>query len=72
MHIVRYYGTVQPMAKLRRADTRKGMTVTTVALDKDLHRRLRLASVETKIPLTEILRTAAAAWINAWEKRRAK
>jgi len=60
------------MAKLRRADSRAGMTVTTVALDKDMHRRLRLASAETRIPVTEILRTAAAAWVNAWEKRRAK
>jgi hypothetical protein len=60
------------MAKLRRAKSRKDMTVTTVALDEDLHRRLRLASIESKIPLTGILRTAARAWLEAWEKRRAK
>jgi hypothetical protein len=46
------------------------MTVTTVALDEETHRRLRIASVETKIPLTGIVRTAVGAWLEAWERRR--
>ena len=58
------------MAKLRRANSRKGMRVTTVALDEDTHRRLRIASVETRIPLTGIVRTAVKAWLEAWERRR--
>jgi len=46
------------------------MRVTTVALDEDTHRRLRIASVETRIPLTGIVRTAVKAWLEAWERRR--
>lgn len=58
------------MAKLKRAKSRKGMLVTSVAFEEELHRRLRLASVETRIPLTAIVRTAARTWLDAWERRR--
>jgi len=66
------YDIVRPMAKLRRTKSRKGMVVTSVALDGDLHRRLRVAAAETRIPLTAIVRTAVRAWLEAWERRRAK
>ena len=46
------------------------MVVTSVAFEEELHRRLRLASVESRIPLTAIIRTAARTWLDAWERRR--
>ncbi len=58
------------MAKLRRAKSRSEMVVTTVALDEETHRRLRIASAETRIPLTGIVRTAVGAWLEARERRR--
>jgi len=70
--IGRRYDTVHPMTKLRRVKSRKGMVVTTVALEEETHRRLRMAGAETRIPLTAIVRTAVRAWLEAWERRRAK
>jgi len=48
------------------------MIVTSVALDEEMHKELRLASAETRIPLTAIVRTALRAWLDGYRRRRAK
>jgi len=50
------------MAK-KRAATRAGMVVTTIALDKDLHDALTEASYQDKTALTELIRQAVRAWL---------
>jgi predicted DNA-binding ribbon-helix-helix protein len=50
------------MAK-KRAATRAGMVVTTIALDKDLHDALTEASYTDRVALTELVREAVRAWL---------
>jgi len=57
------------MAK-QRADSRKGMVVTTVALDKELHAALERVSFEEKVALTELVRRAVRAWLATRRKVR--
>lgn len=53
----------------RRAKSREGMTVTTVALPNDVHRRLLIAAVENRIAFTEIVRQALIEWLSKHEKK---
>ena len=55
-----------------RADSSKGMIRTSVALPEDLHRRFKLASIETGAVVTELLRRAAARWIEKYQKGRTR
>jgi len=57
------------MAK-QRADSRKGMVVTTIALDKDLHAALERVSYEDKVALTELVRQAVGEWLDRRRKRK--
>jgi len=50
------------MAK-KRAATRAGMVVTTIALDKDLHDALTEASYTDRVALAELVREAVRAWL---------
>jgi len=58
-----------PLKRIR-AGTSKGMIRTSVALPEDLHRRFKLASIETGAVVTELLRRAAAEWIERYRSRR--
>ncbi|HET7499038.1 MAG TPA: ribbon-helix-helix protein, CopG family [Candidatus Eisenbacteria bacterium] len=55
-----------------RAGSSKGMIRTSVALPEDLHRRFKLASIETGAVVTELLRRAAAEWIEKYRKGRSR
>ena len=57
------------MAK-QRADSREGMVVTTIALDKELHAALERVSFEDKVALTELVRRAVRAWLATRRKVR--
>ena len=57
------------MAK-QRAESRKGMVVTTIALDKELHEGLERVSFEDKVALTELVRQAVRAWLTGRRKVR--
>jgi metal-responsive CopG/Arc/MetJ family transcriptional regulator len=52
-----------------RAGSSKGMVRTSVTLPESLHRRLKLASIETGAVVTELLRRAAAEWIEKYRSR---
>jgi predicted transcriptional regulator len=53
----------------RRAESRKGMVVTTVALEEDLHRRLAIAALDDKAAITELAREAVREWLDRREVR---
>ena len=55
-----------------RATTSEGMIRTTAALPEALHRRLMLASLETRLVATEIIRRALAEWLGRRHRRRRK
>jgi hypothetical protein len=55
-----------------RAGSSKGMIRTSVALPEALHRRFKLASIETGAVVTELLRRAAAEWIDKYKPDRRK
>ena len=57
------------MAK-QRAESRKGMVVTTIALDQDLHAALERVSFEDKVARTELVRQAVRAWLAGRRKVR--
>jgi hypothetical protein len=61
----------KPRSNLKRvrAATGKGMVRTTAALPEALHRRLMVASIETRLVATEIIRRAVAEWLGKYEKR---
>ncbi len=60
------------MAK-RKAESRTGMIVTTVALPPELHRRLMLAALEENAAAAELIRQAIQEWLGRKRrKRRAK
>jgi len=62
--------TRRERTKRIRADSSKGMVRTSVALPEDLHRRFKLASIETGAVVTELLRRAAAMWMERYRKGR--
>jgi hypothetical protein len=47
----------------RRAESRKGMMVTTVALSVDTRKRLAVAAVEEGAAMTELVRRAVEEWL---------
>jgi len=55
-----------------RATSSKGMVRTSVTLPEDLLRRFKLASIETGAVVTELLRRAAAEWIDRYRKGRVR
>jgi metal-responsive CopG/Arc/MetJ family transcriptional regulator len=57
------------MAAKKRAETREGMVVTTVALDEELHKRLAFAAIEDGAALTELVRVAVREYLDARDKR---
>ena len=57
------------MAK-KRAESREGMVVTSVALDQELHRRLAMAAVEENAALTELVREAIREWLERRDRER--
>ncbi len=54
----------------KRADSREGMVVTTVALEQELHRRVAIAAVEDNAAITELIRQAIREWLDRRERRR--
>ena len=56
------------MAK-RRAESREGMVVTTVALRPTLHRRLVLAALEENAASAELIREAVEEWLDRRKRR---
>ena len=54
-------------AKRKRAESRKGMRVTTVALPEELHRRLAIAALEGRTVMTELVRQAVTEWLERRE-----
>jgi len=55
-----------------RADSSKGMVRTSIALPEALHKRYKLASIETGAVVTELLRRAAAEWIEKRTRRKSR
>ena len=54
----------------KRADSREGMVVTTVALDRELHRRLAIVAVEDNAAMTELIRQAIREWLDRGERQK--
>jgi len=50
-------------AKRKRADSREGMRVTTIALPEELHRRLVVEALDRRTVMTELVRQALAEWL---------
>ena len=50
-----------------RANSSAGMVRTSIALPESLHKRYKLASIETGAVVTELLRRAAAEWIDKYK-----
>ncbi len=65
--ILQYHTPVMPK---KRAQSREGMVVTTVALEKELHQRLAIAAVEDNAALTELVRRAISDWLFRREQKR--
>ena len=59
-------------AMKKRAESREGMVITTVAMEKDLHRRLAIAAIEESAAITEIVRQAVSEWLKRREHRRSR
>lgn len=53
----------------KRAESREGMVVTTVALSPDLHRRLALAALEENAAAAELIREAVKDYLDRREKK---
>jgi len=58
-----YYDTVVSMPK-RRAESREGMIVTTIALPPELHRKLAMAAIEERAASAELVRQAIKEWLD--------
>jgi hypothetical protein len=56
----------------QRADTRKGLVVTTVALEREQHERLKRAAAECSTVLTAVVRQAVADWLDRYDRRKGK
>ncbi len=65
---LQYRDTVTVMAK-RRAESREGMVVTTVALPPVLHRRLAMAALEENAASAELIREAVEEWLDRRKRR---
>ena len=53
----------------RRAESREGMVVTTIALSPDLHRRLAIASIEENAAAAELIRLSITEFLERREKK---
>jgi len=51
----------------KRAESRDDMVVTTVALRRDVHRRLAIAAIEENAAITELVRQAVEGWLGRRE-----
>jgi predicted transcriptional regulator len=47
----------------KRAESRKGMVITSIALSQELHRRLAMIAIEENAAITELMREAIAEWL---------
>jgi len=56
--------------KKKRAQSREGMVITSVALDQELHRRLAIAAVEDNAAITELIREAVREWLDRRDQRK--
>lgn len=56
----------------QRADTRKGLVVTTIALEREQHGRVKKAAAECSTVLTAIVRQAVAEWLDRYERGKRK
>jgi len=54
----------------KRAESREGMIVTSVAFEEELHQRLAIAAVEDRAAITELVRQSVREWLDRREKRR--
>jgi predicted transcriptional regulator len=52
----------------KRAASREGMVTSTIALDKDTHRRLALIAVDENTAIAELVREAVAQWLDRRER----
>jgi len=53
----------------KRAKSRQGMVVTTVALDPTLHRKLAIAAIEENAAITELVRQAVQEFLERRERQ---
>jgi hypothetical protein len=52
----------------KRAESREGMVITTIALTKEMHRQLAMMAVEENAAITELVREAVAEWLALRER----
>ncbi len=64
--ILQYHSTTMK----KRAQSREGMTVTTVAFEPVLYRRLYLAAFDEKAAINELVRQAVREWLDRRASRR--
>ena len=62
-----YYSIAMPK---RRAESREGMIVTTVALAPEVHRRLVLAALEDHAASAELIRQAITEYLDQRDRRK--
>ena len=55
--------------KRKRAESRESMVVTTVALEREVHRRLAIAAIEGHTVMTELVRQAIGEWLERRERK---
>ena len=55
--------------KRKRAESREGMRVTTIALPDEMHRRLAIEAIESRTVLTELVRQAISEWLERRERK---
>jgi len=58
--------------KKRRAESREGMVVTTVALSPDLHKKLAIAAIEERAAIAELIREAVSHYLGERDRTRGK
>jgi hypothetical protein len=56
----------------RRAESREGMVITTVALPPDLHRRLAIAALEERAAIAELIRDSVTYYLAERDRMRRK
>jgi predicted transcriptional regulator len=56
------------MAK-QRAESREGMIVTTIALDRELHRRIAIAALDSNKAAAELMRVAIEEYLDRHERK---
>lgn len=56
--------------KKRRANSREGMIVTTVALDPKVHQRLAIAAIEERAAIAQLIREAVSRYLDERDRKR--